>query len=29
MQILRQEGNRLQLGRELPEAFRRALEKMA
>ena len=29
MQILRQDGNRLQLGRELPEPFRRALEQLA
>jgi len=29
MQILRQDGNRLQLGRDLPEAFRRALEQQA
>ena len=29
MEILRQDGNRLQLGRELPEPFRRALEQLA
>ena len=29
MQILRQDGNRLRLGKELPEPFRRALERLA
>jgi len=29
MDILRQDGNRLRLGRELPEPFRRALEQLA
>lgn len=29
MDILRQDGNRLRLGRELPEPFRRALERLA